>query len=174
MTDFRTFAHTQDRHAGAGSFQMDERSKTRLVRIVLALLSIAFILAGGTQSLDHGRLGAAAEADSIVGYAATGANPDARLDDFAYDRRPEEEPSEFENVITSACGAGDVFGCGLLLTWRAVLAVLHLFEQAVILVLIALAFFWFIWTKVRETFEKRSGRAQRDSFIGPRLPESEP
>lgn len=174
MTDFQTFAPTQGSHAGAGSFRMDERSKTRLVRIVLALLSVAFILAGGTQSIHHGRLSGAAEADSIAGYGAIGANPDARLDDFAYDRRPEEERSEFENVMTSACGAGDVFGCGLLLTWRAVVTMLHFFEQAVILILIALAFHWFIWSKVREPVEKRSGRAQRDSFIGPRLPESEP
>ncbi|WP_296711182.1 hypothetical protein [Rhodoblastus sp.] len=140
---------------------MDERSKTRLVRIVLALLPVAFILAGGTQSIDHGRLSGAAEADSIVGYGAIGANPDARLDDFAYDRRPEEERSEFENVMTSACGAGDVFGCGLLLTWRALLILLHVFEQVVIFVLIALAFRWFVWTRIRETIEKRSRRAQR-------------
>jgi hypothetical protein len=78
--------------------------------------------------------------------------------------------------MATACGAGDVYGCGLLLAWRALLAMLqHLLETVVILVLIALSYRSLILTKVRETIEKRSRKTQeitRDSFIGPRLPMS--
>ena len=37
---------------------------------------------------------------------------DARIDETARDWQPETERNEFEIVMTSACGAGDVFGCG--------------------------------------------------------------
>jgi hypothetical protein len=145
----------------ADSFQLDWHSKTHLVWIVLALLAVAFILAGGAPSLEHGRFGSVAEADSLAGYGGAGTFPHARLDGTADDWRPVDQRSEFENVATSACGAGDVFGCGLLLTWRALLILLHFMEQVVIFVLIALAFRWFVWTRIRETIEKRSRRAQR-------------
>jgi hypothetical protein len=157
MTDFRCFALTRGGPAEADSFRLDRHSKTHLVWIVLALLAAAFIFAGSTQSLETGRLGSVAEADSIAGYNGVGTYPHARVDEA----RPEDERSEFENVASSACGAGDVFGCGLLLTWRALLTLLRFPEQIVIFVLIALAFRWFVWARVREAIEKRSRRAQR-------------
>lgn len=159
MTNFRSFAQTRGEPAEADSFRLDWHSKTHLVWIVLALLAVAFILAGGAQSLEHGRFGSVAEADSLAGYGGSGTYPHTRLDETADDRRPEDERSEFENVANSACGAGDVFGCGLLLTWRALLILWRFLEQVVIFALIALAFRWFVWAKVRETIGKRSRRA---------------
>ena len=148
----------------------------RLVRTFLVLLPVAFILAGGAQSLERGRFGSAAETDSMARNGEIETYPDAQLDEFAHDRQMQDERSEFEIVMTSACGAGDVYGCGLLLAWRTLLAMLqHLLETAVILVLIALGSRSFILTKVRETIEKRSRKTQeiaRDPFIGPRLPMS--
>jgi len=41
---------------GAGSFRTDEHSKMRLIRTFLILLPVAFILAGGAQSLEWGGL----------------------------------------------------------------------------------------------------------------------
>jgi hypothetical protein len=161
---------------GAGSFRTDEHSKMRLVRTFLVLLPVAFILAGGAQSLEWGRFGSAAETHSMASDGEIDTYPEARLDETAHDRQMEDERSVFENVMTSACGAGDVYGCGLLLAWRTLLAMLqHLLETAVILVLIALGFRSFILTKVCETIEKRNRKTQaiaRDSFIGPRLPMS--
>ena len=163
-------------HAGAGSFRTDEHLKMRLVRTFSILLPVAFILAGGAQSLEQGRFGSAAETHSMARDGVIEINPDAWLDETAHDRQMKDKRSEFDNVMTTACGVGDVYGCGLLLAWRSLLAVLqHLLETAVILVLIALGYRSIILTKVRETIEKRSRKTQeiaRDSFIGPRLPMS--
>ena len=148
----------------------------RLVRTFLTLLPVAFTLAGGAQSLEQGRFGNAAETHSMARYGEIETYSDARLDKSAHDPQMEDDRSEFENVMTSACGAGDVYGCGLLLAWRTLRAMLqHLLETAVILVLIALGFRSHILTKVRETIEKRSKKTQEiahNSFIGPRLPMS--
>lgn len=148
----------------------------RLVRTFLILLPVAFILAGGAQSLEQGRFGSAAETHSMARYGVIETHSDAWLDETAHDRPMEDKRSEFDNVMATACGAGDVYGCGLLLAWRALLAMLqHLLETVVILVLIALSYRSLILTKVRETIEKRSRKTQeitRDSFIGPRLPMS--
>lgn len=153
----------QDRRAGAASFRTDEPSKMRLVRTFLTLLPVALILAGGAQSLEQGRFGSAAETHSMARYGEIETHPDERLDETARDRQMEDKESEFDNVMTSACGAGDVFGCGLLLAWRALLAMLqHLLEAAVILGAIALSYRSLILTKVREAIEKLSREPQGD------------
>jgi hypothetical protein len=79
--------------------------------------------------------------------------------------------------MTSACGMGDIFGCGLLLAWRVLRTLLHLLENLVILTLIALFFPCLIWINVREVIEKRRRKSKEtayDSFIGPRPPDGRP
>ncbi|MGO9431451.1 hypothetical protein [Rhodoblastus sp.] len=162
----------QGRRFGA-CFRTDEHSRTRLARTILVLIPAAFILTGCAQSLETGRAGGGEESGLIAAYRENRTYLDAGIDETARDGRPETEENEFETVMTSACGAGDVFGCGLLFAWRALLALLHLFERLVTYGLIALGFPFLIWASLREAKMKRSRKAKkiaRDSLIGPRLP----
>lgn len=156
--------------AGAGSFRTEGRTKTRLVvRTILALLPVALILAGCARSLEHGTAGGGAEFNSVAGCGEIQTSLDARFYETARDWRLETEPSEFDSVVTSACGAGDVFGCGLLFARRTLLELLRFCERLDTLVLIALCLPWLIGTSLRKAIERRVGKAKdvaRNSFIG--------
>ncbi len=171
----------------AGSSKTGKHSKMRPVRAVLALIPVAFILVGYARALENGTIGGGAGIHSVADRNGIRTAPYRGFDEFADDSRPADDRSEFEIVMTTACSAGDVFGCGLLLAWRAVAASLHFLENLVILGLIAY-FPWFVWIRVRETIERRKRKAKEntrdfsgrlplpppgyDPFFGPR-PENE-
>jgi hypothetical protein len=149
----------------------------RPVGSVRALLTVACILTGCAQTFALGKGGSAWAADrpSVAAYGDTQFYLDGQLDQTIYDSRPETEQSEFEIVMTSACGIGDIYGCGLLFAWRALQKLLQFLENPIILALIVLCLPCLTWNSVREAIEKRRSKSKetaRDSFIGPRLPTS--
>lgn len=129
--------------------------KTRLARTILALIPAAFILTGCAQSLERGR-GGGEESFSAATYGETRTFPEA-----VHDWRPETEENEFDIIMTSACGAGDVFGCGLLFASRALLSLLRFFEILVTSGLIALGLPFLIGISLREAKKKQSRKAKR-------------
>lgn len=146
----------QGRLAGVAPFRTDERLKRHLVGNILALLPVAFILAGCAQSLERGKVGSAAGFEPATYF-------DARLDETARDWPPETEQSQFDIAMTTACGAGNAFGCGLRFAWRALLALLNFFERLVTLSLIALGLPWLLSTSLRESIEKRRKKAKENA-----------
>jgi hypothetical protein len=143
----------------------------------MALLAVTCILTGCARTFAPGKGGGAwaVARPSVAAYGDTQIYLDGQLDQNIDDSRAETEQSEFEIVMTSACGMYDIFGCGLLLAWRALQKLPHLLENPVILALIALCLPCLAWTSLREAIEKRrrkSKETSRDSFIGPRLPTS--
>jgi hypothetical protein len=131
-----------------------------VVRTILLLLPVAFILAGGAQSFEHGGAGGGAQPKSAAGDGEIRTSLDAGLDESRY-WRLENDPIGFVDVVAPACGAGDVFGCGLLFASRVLRALLHFCERYFTFSLIALYLAWLIWTSLRKAIGKLFEKAKR-------------
>ena len=129
--------------------------KTRLARTILALIPAAFILTGCAQSLEGGRGGG--EEFLLSSDLWRNANLSRSCPRLA----AQTEENEFDIIMTSACGAGDVFGCGLLFASRALLSLLRFFEILVTSGLIALGLPFLIGISLREAKKKQSRKTKR-------------
>jgi Patatin-like phospholipase len=96
--------------------------KMALVRTILALIPVAVVLSGCTQTLDRALDAKEAEAASIVGYGEIRTYLDARLDEAPRDVvnwAPQAKEDGLDALMISGGGAGGAFSVGVLSAWSA-------------------------------------------------------
>ncbi len=93
-----------------------------LIRVLVALVPVAFILSGCMLTLDRALDAQEADRASIAGYGEIRSYLDARLDEFprnAQDWAPATGPGAFDVLMISGGGSGGAFSVGVLSAWSA-------------------------------------------------------
>ncbi|MGO6666623.1 patatin-like phospholipase family protein [Rhizobium ruizarguesonis] len=91
------------------------------MRVLIALLSFAFVLPGCTETMDRALDAKEAETASIAGYGEIRTYLDARLDEAPkdIDWEPATKRDRFDVLMISGGGAGGAFSVGVLSAWSA-------------------------------------------------------
>ncbi|TCA91674.1 alpha/beta hydrolase [Rhizobium leguminosarum bv. viciae] len=91
------------------------------MRVLIALLSFAFVLPGCTETMDRALDAKEAETASIAGYGEIRTYLDARLDEAPkdIDWEPATKRDRVDVLMISGGGAGGAFSVGVLSAWSA-------------------------------------------------------
>ncbi|NEJ20618.1 alpha/beta hydrolase [Rhizobium leguminosarum] len=91
------------------------------MRVLIALLSFAFVLLGCTETMDRALDAKEAETASIAGYGEIRTYLDARLDEAPkdIDWEPATKRDRVDVLMISGGGAGGAFSVGVLSAWSA-------------------------------------------------------
>ncbi|ASY58477.1 patatin-like phospholipase family protein [Sinorhizobium sp. CCBAU 05631] len=93
-----------------------------LIRVLMALVPVAFILSGCMQTLDRALDAQEADRASIAGYGEIRSYLDARLDEFPQNARewaPATKPGGLDVLMISGGGSGGAFSVGVLAAWSS-------------------------------------------------------
>lgn len=137
-------------------------------RTICVLLQLAFLL-GACALAEAGRSGGPAEAAMLAGYEQIRVSIDGQPGLPALEGRQVEEGA-FDTVTASSCRAGDVFGCGLFFTWRALVVVFTVFEKLVTLAMIGLFLPWLVWAGWREAIATWRNATKKNASLPAKRP----